>query len=247
LQGALSAADGWRAASLGPLKWTWLATLSYKEAFDLQERLRCLRLERSAGDVLIFLEHPPTYTIGRRATEADLPLPIDHYTARGIAVHRANRGGRITYHGPGQLVGYGIFAVKDVLAYVRALEQAIIVALGRYGLFARNRPQDGPLYTGVWIGERKIASIGVHVRHGVTIHGFALNVDVDLEPFRWIIPCGLPDVEMTSLARELAEPLGSDVRLQLAEAIAQEIAGDAPLQRVEPTSLLNPALAEVPG
>jgi len=96
------------------------------------------------------------------------------------------------------------------------------------------------MYTGVWVGDRKIASIGVHVRQGVTIHGFALNVDVDLEPFRWIVPCGIPDVEMTSVQRELEEPLDPQLRLDLAQAIAQELSQGAPLLKVEPNELPVP-------
>jgi lipoyl(octanoyl) transferase len=236
----LSGAARWRQQPAGQLAWCWLGEVPYAEATCLQERLRDARLLRGSSDLLLFLEHPPTYTLGRRAKPDDLPLPPDHYQRLGISIYETNRGGRITYHGPGQLVGYGIFAVRDIVAYVRALEQALIVVLGRWGIFARNRPQDGPTYTGVWVGERKIASIGVHVRQGVTIHGFALNVDVDLEPFRWIVPCGIPDVEMTSVQRELEEPLDPQLRLDLAQAIAQELSQGAPLLKVEPNELPVP-------
>ena len=118
-------------------------------------------------------------------------------------MHESDRGGRVTYHGPGQLVAYPIFAVADVVAYVRALEDAIVVALSRAGLAAHGRAQDGPDFTGVWVQDRKVASIGVHVQRGVTTHGLAVNVGNDLEPFSWITPCGLQGVQMTSLQREL--------------------------------------------
>ncbi len=114
-----------------------------------------------------------------------------------------DRGGRVTYHGPGQLVGYPIMALADVGAFLRTMEAAIIGALGAEGVQARSRHDEGIDYTGVWVRERKIASIGLHVAHGVSTHGFAINVDNDLAPFSWVVACGLPDVAMTSLAREL--------------------------------------------
>jgi lipoyl(octanoyl) transferase len=126
----------------------------------------------------------------------------DWYRMQGIDIVDTDRGGKVTYHGPGQLVGYPIVRVDDVVAYVRLLEQALVSALGEEAVSARARAQDGPDYTGVWVGERKIASIGVHVARGVTTHGFAVNVENDLQPFQWIVPCGLHDVQMTSLVRE---------------------------------------------
>ena len=124
------------------------------------------------------------------------------YLARGIEILQTDRGGKVTYHGPGQLVGYPIVRVDDVVAYVRLLERALVAALAQEGVSARARPQDGPDYTGVWVQDRKIASIGVHVARGVTTHGFAVNIDNDLEPFSWVVPCGLEGVRMTSLANE---------------------------------------------
>ncbi|HEV2774068.1 MAG TPA: lipoyl(octanoyl) transferase LipB, partial [Solirubrobacteraceae bacterium] len=118
-----------------------------------------------------------------------------------------NRGGRVTYHGPGQLVGYPIMRIDDVIAYLRTMEGAIVAALAEAGISARARPDEGPDFTGVWAGERKIASIGVHVSRGVTTHGFAINVDNDLAPFGWVVPCGLTGVLMTSVLEETG-PLG---------------------------------------
>jgi lipoyl(octanoyl) transferase len=143
------------------------------------------------------------YTRGRRSLPGELPMGEEWYLAQGIDIVQTDRGGKVTYHGPGQLVGYPIVRVDDVVAYVRTLEQALVRALREAGIAdARARPQDGHNYTGVWVEERKIASIGVHLSRGVTTHGFAVNVENDLQPFSWIVPCGLDGVRMTSLIRE---------------------------------------------
>ncbi|MBV9818547.1 MAG: lipoyl(octanoyl) transferase LipB [Solirubrobacterales bacterium] len=184
-----------------------MGVVDYRDALDLQERTREARQAGAIPDVMLLLEHPPTYTRGRRAGDGELPLGEDWYRDRGIEIVDVRRGGKVTYHGPGQLVGYPIVGVDDVLAYVRTLENGLVAALHAEGLSAaRSRPQDGPDYTGVWVAERKIASIGVHVRRGVAAHGFAVNVDNDLEPFRWIVPCGLAGVHMTSVAAETGRP-----------------------------------------
>jgi len=115
---------------------------------------------------------------------------------------RTDRGGKLTYHGPGQLVGYPIMRVDDVIAFLRTMERAIVAALGDAGIAARSREADGRDYTGVWVEDRKVASIGVHLSRGVSTHGFAVNVDDDLAPFGWVVPCGLPDVRMTSVVQE---------------------------------------------
>ena len=178
-----------------------LGTLGYGEALDLQERCRDAREAGRVPDLLLLLEHPQVYTRGRRSDPSELPLGEDWYRERGIEIVDVDRGGKVTYHGPGQLVGYPIAAVCDVVAHVRAMERAIIAALAEEGVTARARTDDGPDYTGVWTGERKIASIGIHVRRGIATHGFAVNVDNDLEPFTWVVPCGLT-LPMTSLAAE---------------------------------------------
>jgi lipoyl(octanoyl) transferase len=149
----------------------------------------------------------------------------DWYRMQGIEIVETDRGGKITYHGPGQLVGYPIVRVDDVVAYVRTLEQALVAALAEEGVAARGRPEDGPDYTGVWVDDRKIASIGVHVARGVTTHGFAVNVENDLQPFGWIVPCGLDNVQMTSLVKETGRLAGQmpcirrRAAYQLAEAL----------------------------
>ncbi|HXM86990.1 MAG TPA: lipoyl(octanoyl) transferase LipB, partial [Solirubrobacteraceae bacterium] len=142
------------------------------------------------------------YTRGRRSAAQDLPFPEDFYRAKGIDVASTDRGGKLTYHGPGQLVGYPIMRIDDVGRYLRTIEAAIVAALAEQRIQARSRHDEGIDYTGVWVGERKIASIGVHVSRGVTTHGFAVNVDNDLGPFSSVVACGLPDVQMTSLADE---------------------------------------------
>jgi lipoyl(octanoyl) transferase len=183
-----------------------LGVVDYREALELQRRVRAARQAEAIPDVLLLLEHPPVYTRGRRSHAGELPLGEDFYRAQGIDIVDVDRGGKLTYHGPGQLVGYPIMRITDVIAYLRTIEDAIVATLATAGLQARGRPEDGPDYTGVWTGDRKIASIGVHVARGVTTHGFAINVDNDLEPFAWVVPCGLDGVSMTSVQLETDEP-----------------------------------------
>jgi lipoyl(octanoyl) transferase len=185
-----------------------LGTIEYREALALQEQIRAARQRDELPDVLLTLEHWPVYTRGRRSGPGELPMGEDWYRMQGIDIVETDRGGKVTYHGPGQLVGYPIVRIDDVLAYVRTLEQALVAALDEEGLAARARPQDGPDYTGVWVQDRKIASIGVHVARGVTTHGFAVNVENDLQPFGWIVPCGLDGVQMTSLIKETGRLAG---------------------------------------
>jgi len=200
------------------------AIVPYEQAREAQVRLQGERQRGEIPDVLLLLEHPPVYTRGRRSTAAELPMGAEWYEAQGIEVRDTDRGGRVTYHGPGQLVAYPIVSLApygdDVHEYVRRLERVMIEALAEHGVAA------GPIegLTGVWapggrraagvhiadasgppapeVG-RKIGSIGVHVSRGVTTHGLAVNVNNDLQPFEWIVPCGIEGVAMTSLAREL--------------------------------------------
>jgi lipoyl(octanoyl) transferase len=186
--------------------WTChLGTVPYRDALAIQEQLRARRQADELPDVLLLLEHPPVYTRGRRSRPEELTLGERFYAARGIDVVNTDRGGRVTYHAPGQLVGYPIVRVSDVVAHLRTLEHAIAAALAEEGIAARSRPHDGPDYTGVWVAQRKIASLGVHIARGVSTHGFAVNVTNDLAPFEWVVACGLPDVAMTSIARERRE------------------------------------------
>ncbi len=186
-----------------------LGTVDYREALDLQDRLRTARQADQVPDVMLTLEHWPVYTRGRRSGAGELPMSEDWYRAQGIDIVDVDRGGKITYHGPGQLVGYPIVRVDDVVAYLRTLEDALAAALHEEGIAgARGRPEDGPDYTGVWVGERKIASLGVHLAKGVTTHGWAVNVENDLQPFSWVVACGLPEVQMTSLIKETGRAAG---------------------------------------
>ena len=202
-----------------------LGTIEYRAAFALQERIRTARQQAELPDVLLLLEHPPVYTRGRRSTPGELPMGEEWYARQGIEIVETDRGGKVTYHGPGQLVGYPIIGVDDVLAYVRLIERALVAALADEGIAARARPEDGPDYTGVWVGQRKIASIGVHVQRGVATHGFAVNVENDLQPFGWIVPCGLDNVHMTSLIKETGRLAGQMkcVRRRAAWQMAQAL------------------------
>ena len=177
-----------------------LGRVDYRAGVALQEDLRRRVAGGGSSDVLLLLEHPAVYTRGRRSTPGELPLGADFYRERGIDVVDTDRGGKVTYHGPGQLVGYPIMHIDDVLVYVRTMERAIIAALADLGVPAQARR--GRDLTGVWVEDRKIASIGVHISRGVTTHGFAVNVDNDLEPFDWVVPCGLSGVRMTSVRAE---------------------------------------------
>jgi lipoyl(octanoyl) transferase len=177
-----------------------LGTVEYRAALELQQRLRDRVQAGELSDVLLLLDHPPVYTLGRRANADDLPMGEDWYRAQGIDVVRSDRGGRLTYHGPGQLVGYPIMRISDVPAFVCDIERALVAALARTGIEARIR--DGHQFTGVWVGERKIASIGLHVSRGVTTHGLAINVDNDLQPFEWVVACGMAEVRMTSVSAQ---------------------------------------------
>jgi lipoyl(octanoyl) transferase len=180
-----------------------LGHVPYSDGVAIQEKLRARRIADELPDTLLLLEHPPVYSRGRRSADGELALGEDFYRAQGIEIVATDRGGRVTYHGPGQLVGYPIMRIGAIDSYLRTMEQAIAAALAEQGIAARGRPQDGSDYTGVWVDERKIASIGVHISHAVSTHGFAVNVDNDLQPFSWVVACGLPDVQMTSISAEL--------------------------------------------
>jgi lipoate-protein ligase B len=178
--------------------------VEYQAARSLQKRLEAERIAERIPDVLLLLEHPPVYTKGRRTTPDELPMGEEWYRMQGIQVEETDRGGRATYHGPGQLVGYPIVSLRpyrdDVHDYIRRMERMIIAVLAGYGIGAG--PVEG--LTGVWTPERrKIASIGVHVSRGVTTHGFAINANNDLQPFEWIVPCGIDHCQMSSVCREL--------------------------------------------
>jgi lipoate-protein ligase B len=184
---------------VGELWVAQLGAVPYREGVALQKTLRERRQAGDLPDLLLVLEHPPVYTKGKRSEAGDLPMGESWYRAQGIDVCDTDRGGRVTYHGPGQLVAYPIMAVERVADFVHTMERAIVVALADEGISAE--PRATP-FTGVWANEAKIASIGVRVSGGVTTHGLAVNVDNDLQPFEWIVPCGIDHVRMTSVSRE---------------------------------------------
>jgi lipoyl(octanoyl) transferase len=203
-----------------------LGSVDYRAGVALQEDLRGRVTRGELADVLLLLEHPAVYTRGRRSTPDELPLGESFYRQRGIDVVDTDRGGKITFHGPGQLVGYPIMHIDDVLVYVRTMERAIVAALADVGVAGQARR--GRDLTGVWVGDRKIASIGVHISRGVTTHGFAVNVDNDLEPFDWVVPCGLPGVRMTSVQAETGAPGGfATFRDRMAERFCEAYERDA--------------------
>jgi lipoyl(octanoyl) transferase len=191
----------------------------YSYAREAQKALEAARQAGDVPDVLLLLEHPPVYTKGRRSTADELPMGESWYRMQGIDVAETDRGGRVTYHGPGQLVGYPIVSLRpygdDVHAYVRRMERVIIASLAEHdveagciegltGVWTNGpRPDDPEAFAAGVEPARKIGSIGVHVNRAVTTHGFAINVSNDLQPFEWIVPCGIQACRMTSLTREL--------------------------------------------
>ena len=187
-----------------------LGRVSYSEALDLQRRLHAEVANGDRPDTLILLEHPHVYTLGRRGSMDDILASDDDLRRLGIEVHQTDRGGEVTYHGPGQLVGYPILNLRrwggGPLEYVRSLETTIIASLSEFGIRAKREGHP----TGVWVEDRKIAAIGVKVGRRVTTHGFALNVSVDLSYFDLIVPCGMPDIQVTSMSRELGRPISID-------------------------------------
>lgn len=176
-------------------------TVGYGPALEWQNELYRRRVAGEAEDVMLLLEHPHVYTLGRRFSAEHLLLSPEVLAQRGIEVFECDRGGSITYHGPGQLVGYPVLQLEnpDVIAYLRSLEEVLIGAVGDFGIPAERR--EG--FTGVWVGDEKLAAIGVNVSRGVTKHGFALNVTTDLSYFAGMVPCGIAAVRVTSLKRLL--------------------------------------------
>jgi lipoyl(octanoyl) transferase len=202
----------------------------YLDAFAAQKRIEAARHAGDVPDVLLLLEHPPVYTKGRRTEASELGMGEDWYRMQGIEVCETDRGGRVTYHGIGQLVGYPIADLKpygdDVHRFVRGVERTMIDALATMGVEAQCIKD----LTGVWtLGEappegaaQKIGSIGIHVNRGITTHGLAINVNNDLQPFEWIVPCGIEGVRMTSVCRELgAEQDLGEAMSAVADAYAE--------------------------
>jgi len=189
-----------------------LGRISYAEGMRVMDEVVALRKQQQIGDTLLLLEHPPVLTLGRNSTRANILVSEEVLANKGVEIHEINRGGDVTYHGPGQLIGYPIFDLRGDLPgkkgphlgpvdFVRLIEEAIIRTCADFGVLAQRICK----LTGVWTMEKKIAAIGIHVSQAVTSHGFALNVTTDLRDFNWIVPCGIADRTVTSLELEVAE------------------------------------------
>lgn len=210
-------------AAPDPITISWLGRIGYRDAWDLQRRLAAARADERIGDQLLLLEHPAVLTLGRNATEGHILAPADVLEARGIEVLRVERGGEVTYHGPGQLVAYPILALSQrgllLRPLVRALEGALADTCAAHGVAAGRR--DG--HPGCWCDPdgplpRKIGALGIRVERGVTYHGIALNVTTDLRDFDLIDPCGMPGVTSTSIAREAGRLADRPSTASVAEA-----------------------------
>ena len=220
------------------LHWAFLGRVPYAPTVALQEKLRDDVRHGRGPEHLLLLEHPPVFTLGRNASPTGVLADDAWLAERGVEVHQASRGGQVTYHGPGQLVGYPVVNLdpdrRDVRRFVRDLQEALIRTLADLGITARRR--EGQAYVGVWVGDAKIASIGVHLARWISIHGFALNVSTDLDFFSGIVACGLPDVELTSVEKLLGEapPLP-----EVARAVAGHLGKifDRELVQIAPDSL----------
>jgi lipoyl(octanoyl) transferase len=214
-----------RNGSAGPVEATWLGRIPYREAWDIQHELAAARADGRIGDQLLLLEHPSVLTLGRHADESHILATPGELARRGIEVIRVERGGEVTWHGPGQLVAYPILALADrgllLRPLVRALEAAMVETCAAFGVVAeRLEGHPGCWCEGTSPNRRKIGALGIRVERGVTYHGIALNVDPDLSAFELIDPCGMPGVPSTSIARERgrSDALGSEV-VQRAAAV----------------------------
>ena len=226
---------------LRPLYWSYLGRLLYGEAAELQDRLRQRVREEQAGDFLVLLEHPHVYTLGRNADQGDILVDAGWLKSRGAEVFASDRGGRVTYHGPGQLVGYPIVDLnpdrRDLRRYVRDLQDVLVRVLKDLNVEAEARHKTEEI--GVWVDNQKIASIGVHVSRWITTHGFALNLSTDLSYFSSIVPCGLRGVRMTSVEAQTGRRIEmEEVSRRLAKSFA-EVFQRAPLS-VDSVEMMGP-------
>lgn len=211
------------APSAQPLEVIELGLLSYREAWDLQIKLHSQIADGIRPDTLLLLEHPHVFTLGRRGRMDDILIDQAELDRLGIDVYQTDRGGEVTYHGPGQLVGYPLIELRRrgvrPLKYVRALEQVLVDTLDEFGISATSEGHP----TGVWVDDRKIAAIGVKVGRRVTTHGFALNVSTDLSFFKHIVPCGMPMAPITSINQETGNSIVADnVAVVLVQKFASE-------------------------
>ena len=215
-----------------------LGRMGYEECLELQREVARQRISGAIpNDVLLLVEHPPVVTLGRSSKQKNLVSTPDYLKSRGVDLFEVERGGDVTFHGPGQLVGYPVFDLKrhrqDLHWYLRSVEEALIRTLSEYGISSERSTG----YTGVWTQRRKIASIGVHARDWVTWHGFALNVTTDLSYFDLIVPCGIVGVEMTSISKETGLTPDLD---SVSDVVAREFAALFDLSVVEVDHVLAP-------
>ena len=207
----------------GLVKWHFvdLGTVEYETAHDLQKSiLESKKKEIAFPDVVLFLEHHPVFTLGRRGGKQNLKVSECVFKESGIEIIQAERGGDITYHGPGQLVGYPLIHLQrnglNLVGYVEKLEQAMIQTASLWGIDAGRNA----LNRGAWVGNKKLGSIGIAVKRGISFHGFALNVNLALEPYTWINPCGLQGISMTSMAMETGAEIAME---QVREAMRSQM------------------------
>ena len=196
-----------------------LGIVPYEEAMAWQRKLADLRRKDLVADQLLLLEHPPVYTMGRRDAGSDLLIEPETLKSNGMNVVKTDRGGRMTYHGPGQLVGYLIFKLHDsVPGFVWKIEECLLRTLAKFQLDAER----DPAHPGLWVGRSKIAALGLHIEKGISTHGFSLNVTCDLAPFTHIHPCGIKDRDVTSLEREIGwSPSMREVKQSVLEEVAR--------------------------
>lgn len=198
-------------------------TVAYGEAWELQKALFDARVAGIIEDCFILLQHPPTFTYGRRYKEANLITNKEHYESNGFAVHKTDRGGLSTYHGPGQVVGYSIIKMadytKDYYHYLRMLEEVMLRTLLGFGIGAERRAG----YTGVWVDNAKIGFVGVRLALGFTMHGFSLNVNNDLSPFTYITPCGIRGIRVASMRELLGVTVDEEKACEMAACYYSEV------------------------
>lgn len=219
-----------------------LGTVNYLKSLKLQDKLVSERKANRIPDTLLSLQHPPTYTLGKRRTDHNLLIPEAELKSIGAELHYTQRGGDITFHGPHQAVLYPIFSLRSIgfgaRSYVEALERSMIEFSSIYGVKAR---AGNKCETGVWVGDRKIGAIGVRISSGITCHGLAFNIDPDMKYFEHIVPCGIADKEVTSLRRETDAQLPSEevIHEQLVTCLAKVFSYDDVVVKEDPAAILD--------
>jgi lipoyl(octanoyl) transferase len=241
------------------IQYLYLGRIGYAEALALQQELVELRHQGRVDNTLLLLEHPPVLTLGRNASRANILATDEMLARKGVTVHEINRGGDVTYHGPGQLVGYPIFDLRSLtnstggrlgpVDYVRRVEEVMIRLCAGYGVLTGRIPGRTGTWTMVSGQEKKIGAIGVHVSRGITSHGLAFNLSTDLRDFQWIVPCGIADREVTSLDLEIPSPHQLPTLEQLADAAARHFGQvfNQSILALESIDALRPNLVEQTG